>query len=177
MADGILFKIDSPGGYCAGGDECAKIISECGIPKVAFTEQACSMAYYLASGCDIIVSTRTSLNGNIGVIMPWVDSSKLWELNGLEFDAITNEGADLKSAFHGPSITKEQRAFAQEQANILGKMFRDHVEAHRVVCDEVWRAGWYFGERAVELGLIDQVGREEDAVMALEFLISEQPAD
>lgn len=173
-ASGILFVIDSPGGACTGGEECAKVISDCPIPTVAFTSgQACSMGYYLAAGCDAVVASPSAGVGNIGVICPWVDSSKLWEVNGLQFAPITNTGADLKSTMHGPEITEPQREFIQSHVDHLARMFHDHVVLKRVVDDEVWKAGWYMGERALELGLIDQIGREKDAVFALEMLISD----
>lgn len=165
-ARAILFIFDSPGGMVTGCDECAQAIANCGIDTVAWSDSlACSAAYYLAAGCKRIVATRTAIVGNIGVICPWVDESKLWEIEGIDFQPITSEGADLKSTFHGPSITEEQRAFVQEDINQAGALFRMHVGFHRVqVDDEVWRAGWYSGDRAKSLGLIDEVGSLNMAV-------------
>lgn len=160
----INFIFDSPGGTVTGCDECAKAIAaikdEADILTVAFTDTLmCSAAYYLASGCSAIVATRTATVGNIGVICPWVDESKMWELLGLEFQPITNDGADLKSTMHGPSITDEQRAFLQQDVNSTGEMFQDHVLSNRPQLDaEVFRAGWYSGERAESLGLVDMIG-------------------
>lgn len=164
-AERINFVIDSPGGAVMGCDETAKAISalkdETSIITVAFTDTImCSAAYYLASGCTAIVGTRSAMIGNIGVILPWVDSSGEWEMLGLKFEPFVNEEADLKSAMHGPSLTESQREFLQTRANTLGKMFLGHVEAQRgeYLDEEVWRAGWYGGDDALRLGLIDVVG-------------------
>lgn len=163
-AERINFHFDSPGGYCTGCDEAAQAIAaikdETSIFTVAHTDTImCSAAYYLAAGCSAIVGTRSATIGNIGVILPWVDSSKLWEIEGYDFQPITSEGADLKSTMHGPSITENQRAFLQEDVNKMGEMFRDHVLTHRPQIDfEVFRAGWYGGDKALELGLVDMVG-------------------
>lgn len=158
-AKGILFNVDSPGGSVLGCDEAAQAIASVKLPTVAFTDtSACSAAYYLAAGCDTIVATQSAYVGNIGTICPWVDKAKMWEVVGLAFDPITNSGADLKSTMHGPSITDSQRQFLQEQVNRSGQMFHDHVSTYRNVKDEVWRAGWYSGESARALGLIDQIG-------------------
>lgn len=167
QAKAIVFIFDSPGGMCLGCDEAARAIANAGVPTLAWTDSmACSAAYYLASGCSQIVATRTAIMGNIGVICPWIDSAQMWEIEGLDFQPITSEGADLKSTFHGPSITDDQRAFVQEDVNQMGTMFRDHVLTHRAHIDsEVWRAGWYCGERALELGLIDAIGDETKAIM------------
>jgi ClpP class serine protease len=99
--------------------------------------------------------------------MSWVDCTEFWRENGIEFKALTSEGADLKSTFHlEPNET--QLAFLQESINESGRRFREHVEEGRGKAgvrmdDEVWRAGWYCGNRAGELGLIDELGSAEEA--------------
>jgi ClpP class serine protease len=75
---------------------------------------------------------------------------------GVEFHCMTNEGADLKGTFRDSPMTDSQREFLQEQLNEHGAAFRETVEGNRAGIDpEVFRAGWYSGEKAVELGLID----------------------
>jgi protease-4 len=166
----INFIFDSPGGACMGCHEAAEAIAELKnnstIITVAFTEGLmCSAAYYLASGCSAIVATKSAIVGNIGVILPWVDSSGAWEMMGLDFQPITSDGADLKSAMHGPSLSEGQREFLQEGVNRLGEMFREHVKLGRLhLADEVFRAGWYGGTEAQTLGLIDEVGDSVDAL-------------
>jgi ClpP class serine protease len=171
-AKAIFFVFDSPGGQVVGCDETARSISECPLPKLAFTDtQIASAAYYLASGCDSIVATRSAQVGNIGIIIPRIDESKLWELEGMQFAPIFNEGADLKSTGHGPSLTPTQIEFLQAMVNQNGSMFQEHVFSHRSWIDsEVWRAGWYSGEKAQELGLIDAIGNEAQARAALNMM-------
>jgi len=152
-----------------GCHEAAQAISrlrdETSIFTVAFTDGLmCSAAYYLAAGCTAIVATESAMVGNIGVILPWVDSSGAWEMMGLEFDPIVSEGSDLKSTMHGPSLTEDQREFLQDNVNRMGGMFRSHVSANRQVHDEVFRAGWYGGSDAVLLGLADVVGASPAAI-------------
>jgi len=159
-ANAIIFTVDSPGGMCLGCDEVAQTIKSCGVPTVAFTDSLmCSAAYYLAAGCERIVATKSAIVGNIGVILPWVDASKLWELEGLEFQPIVNDGADLKDTMHGPSITDSQRSFLQNDVNRVAELFHDHVLLTRDdIKSEVFRAGWYSGEEAMDRGLIDVIG-------------------
>lgn len=166
----INFIFDSPGGYCTGCDETAKAIAaiqeETDIFTVAFTETTmCSAAYYLAAGCSAIVATRSAMVGNVGVILPWVDSSGEWAAIGLDFQPIVNEGADLKSTMHGPSLTEAQREFLQDDVNNLGEMFKRHVSNHRKkLSNEVWRAAWYGGDEALVHGLVDMVGISPNAI-------------
>jgi len=162
---GIIFEVDSGGGMATGCPELADVIQRVPVPTVAFTStMACSAAYWIASACDYVVSTISADTGSIGVIMPWVDSSKLWELDGLQYDPITNEGASLKGIGYGPSLTDEQRQSLQRDVNHIAGMFKAHVVSQRPnLNSEVFKAGLYWGNDSLSLGLIDKVGNYADA--------------
>jgi protease-4 len=167
-ARGILFHVDSPGGTVAGNIEASRLVASLEIPTAAHCHGlACSAAYKFSSGCDLILANESATVGNIGSIMSWTDCSEFWRQNGIEFKALTSEGADLKSTFH-PEPNETQIAFLQESINESGKTFREHVESGRgkagaELDPEVWRAGWYSGDHAWALGLIDEIGSSEDA--------------
>jgi ClpP class serine protease len=167
-AKGILFHVDSPGGTVSGCIEAAKAIAGLPIPSITHCHGlACSAAYKLSAGCNRIFANESATVGNIGSIMSWMDCTEFWRDNGIEFKALVSDGADLKSTFH-LEPNEVQLAFLQESINESGKKFRDHVIAGRskagvTMDDEVWRAGWYSGNRAGELGLIDDMGTAEDA--------------
>jgi protease-4 len=175
-AKGILYHVDSPGGTVSGNIECAKMIAGLSVPTVAHCHGlACSAAYKLSAGCNAIIATESATVGNIGTIMSWADCSEFWREQGIEFKALVSEGADLKSTFHlEPDET--QLAFLQEGINEAGEKFREHVAAGREAAGatlnpEIWRAGWYSGNRAGELGLIDEIGTAEDARQQLMALV------
>ncbi len=117
-----------------------------------------------------MVASPSALVGSIGTILPWIDKSKMWSLNGIEFDPIVNDGADLKGMMHGPSLTDDQRDFLQQHVNDLASQFQQHVSDFRELDDEVWRAGVYIGERAAGINLVDDIGGES---LARDFLLSQ----
>lgn len=167
-AKGIIYTFDSPGGTVAGVVEGGTAIAEAGIPTVAYCQGlACSAAYWLPSGCNAIVATPSATVGNIGAIISWADCSAFWEEMGVEFKALVSEGADLKSTFHlEPDAA--QLEFLQESINEAGAAFREHVAKGRAAAGadlnpEIWRAGWYSGRKAGDLGLIDDIGDKEHA--------------
>ena len=163
-AKAVLFRVSSPGGTVAGNIEAASFIASLKAPTGVFCSGlACSAAYKLSAGADFILATHSAEVGNIGTILSWADCTEFWRENGIEMKALTNEGADLKSTFH-LEPDESQLAFLQESINEAGAAFRAHVEASRPNIDaEVFRAGWYSGERAEALGLIDGTGNEQDA--------------
>lgn len=167
-AQAIMPHADSPGGTVSGNVECADFISSLPVPVVAHVHGlACSACYKLISGANVIVANPSATIGNIGTILSWQDCSEFWKSNGIEFKAITSDGADLKSTFH-LEPDEAQLKFLQESINEAGAQFRAHVESGRAAAgatlsDEVWRAGWYSGKHAGELGLLDGVGSAESA--------------
>jgi signal peptide peptidase SppA len=170
---GVLLRCDSPGGTVAGCIEVAKLIENLSVPVVAYVHgSACSAAYKLACGADWIVSSPSATVGNIGTILVWADTSAFMASMGVELNAIVSEGATLKSTGHLASLTDEQREFLQSGIDQAGADFRAHVESNRNVDPEVWRAGWYAGEKARSLGLVDELGSEADALARLNELIA-----
>lgn len=176
-AKGIILHTSSPGGTVSGNVECADFIAELPVPTVAHCHGlACSAAYKLVSGASAIIANPSAQVGNIGTILSWADCSEFWKSNGVEFKALTSEGADLKSTFH-LEPDEAQLAFLQESINEAGKQFRDHVTAGRAnagvtVDPEIFRAGWYSGTHAGDLGLIDGIGSANDAKDLIMSMIS-----
>jgi hypothetical protein len=93
--------------------------------------------------------------------------TKVWEVGGLKYDPFINEGADLKGAGAGPSLTDTQKKHLQEAVDHVGKNFQQFISTSRKVDPVVFRAGTYFGDQAQEVGLIDGVGSYDDAYNAL----------
>ena len=162
--EGVLFVFDSPGGMAMGCPECAEQIARLNIPKVGFSDSMMtSGAYYLASSLDYLVSTKSADVGSIGVIVPWVDKSRLWDRMGLEFDPIFSQGDSLKPTMYGPSLSEEQRRFLQARVNQVAQDFQGFVSRYRTLDFGELKAGSYSGEAALSRNLVDRVGTIKDA--------------
>jgi len=157
-ASAIQLNINSGGGSVNGAIELSRFIASLNVPTAAVVEScACSAAYMLASATNHIAVTETAQIGNIGTIISWYDWTNYLAKMGIEGKAITNEGATLKSTFH-LEPNEEQLAFLQESANQHGATFQAFVSEQRPNLDaEVFKAGWYSGQRAIELGLADEI--------------------
>lgn len=171
-AAAILYHVNSPGGTVSGNVEAAKFISSLPVPTAAHcVGLACSAAYKLAAGMGEIHASPSAQVGNIGTILSWADCTGFWAEMGIEFKALTNAGADLKSTFH-VEPDDAQIEFLQAQIDEMGEQFRDHViegrkNAGAKLDPEVFRAGWYSGEAALRLGLIDGIGDAESARLSI----------
>ena len=85
---------------------------------------------------------------------------------------ITATGADLKtvgSSLHDP--TEAEMKFIQAGIDETNRKFSEHVTAGRPDIDqEVFRAGYYSGEQAQELGLVDFITPREELMTELAAL-------
>lgn len=175
-ADGLLLVHDSPGGTVQGNREIAELVADLEIPVVSYAlGLMCSASYKIAAGSDKIIASPSAVVGNIGSILSWANLEEFWRSMGVRFEALTSEGADLKSTFHTEPDLR-QREFLQEGINESGRQFREHVSAGREAAGatldpEVFRAGWYSGETAIALGLVDGIGDVSGAMQLLRELI------
>lgn len=167
-AKGICLVVNSGGGHVSGNVEAAQAVRDAGVPTVAFcTGVACSAAYAIASQADYILASPTATVGNIGTILSWPDDDQFWAMMGIEWKAMTNTGADLKSTFH-LEPDEAQLAFLQEELDQMGEDFQQLVASARPQIDaETNRAGWYYGDKAEAMGLIDGQGTLRDALEGL----------
>jgi len=172
---GIFFDIDSPGGQCTGNGEVADMIQAIRgrIPMVAFTDDMmCSAAYNIGVSCDYVFASQSATVGSIGTIVPFVDESGMWEMEGLKFDPVTNEAGDLKSTMMGPTIgSAAQRAYLQQYVEDAFAMFKANVVRNRVVAEDAMRGQAFLAPRALEMNLIDGVLSEEAAYNKLVTLV------
>ena len=99
----VVIEIDSPGGTVTASDEIYNRIktfrSKKSVPViVSMASLATSGGYYAACGADHVVAQPTTFTGNIGVLMPRYNFSKLMEKYGVEETTIVSQGAPFKNA-------------------------------------------------------------------------------
>lgn len=163
-AKAVLFEVDSPGGAAQGALEAAQKIAGLDIPKASYSAgMDASAAYFLSSSMDRKFVSPSAWSGSIGTILPWIDEGKLWDAFGIEWDPVIGSGETFKGAGMGPSLADSDRAHLQEQVNAMSSVFRDHVANYRELDHTQLQAGAYFGAKAVQLNLVDQIGSYDQA--------------
>lgn len=159
--EAVFIYFDSPGGEAIGSSELARYIENYPKPVIAIVNESVCMsaAYKLASACSYIIASESSEVGSIGSIVV-LDNTKIAHNNmGIYKTVITNDGATLKGIGSDfGELSEEQQMFMQSKVNDSGKKFQDIVLSNRPEINlEVFNAGFYSADRALELGLIDQV--------------------
>ena len=173
----VVIEIDSPGGTVTASDEIYNRIktfkSKKSIPVVvSMASLATSGGYYAACGADHVIAQPTTFTGNIGVLMPRYNFSKLMEKYGVEETTIVSSGAKFKNA--GSSFrpeSPEETAYMQQLADSAFVQFKKVVSAGRTSklkgsMEEIANGKVYTANEALNLGLIDQIGYLQDAQAA-----------
>jgi signal peptide peptidase SppA len=164
----IILHFDSPGGMVSGTPELADRIAGVEKPIYSFTDGLiASAAYWLAAATDGIFATKSADIGSIGVYIPWADFSELYKKEGIKIELFTS-GKYKGMGFPGTSLSKDQRDLLKDRVVDIAQMFYAHVQHNRPdVQDEDMQGQTFKADQAAARGLIDQVVRDKDEMMAV----------
>jgi protease-4 len=170
----VVIEIDTPGGTVTASDEIYNRIKAFKAKKavpvvVSMGSLATSGGYYAACGADYVFAQPTTFTGNIGVLMPRYNFSKLMDKYGVEETTIVSTGAKFKNA--GSSFrpeSPEEKQYMQELADSAFTQFKTVVTQGRSSklkgnLEDIANGKVYTANNALNLGLIDQVGYLSDA--------------
>jgi signal peptide peptidase SppA len=159
---GVLLRVDSNGGECAGCYDLADaIFAKRGKKPIwaAVDDAAFSAAYMIASAADKVFVSRTGGVGSIGVVATHVDASGWDEKAGLKYTMLT-AGAHKKDFNSHEPLSDGARSQLQAEIDRLYGLFVETVARNRGMPPDAVRATearLYFAERGVEAGLADAV--------------------
>ena len=167
----LLLRIDSPGGTVADSHEIftalQRLQSDKDVKVVAsFGNISASGGVYIGVGAKHIVSNPGTITGSIGVILRGNNLERLLDKVGVSFKVIKSGPYKDILAFDRQT-TKEEEDILQQLIDVSYGQFVATVAKGRGLEEETVRTfadGRVFtGEQALELGLVDRLGTEEDA--------------
>lgn len=166
---GVLLDVDSPGGRVAGlfdltswlhevRSQTAKPIWACA------NDQATSAAYAIASACERVFATPTSIVGSIGAVMCHADWSRYDRELGVTYTEIASGDRKTDMSPHKP-LTPDGRKMMQQVVDAAADEFFAEVSRYRGISVEDLRdmqAAMFVSADAVEARLVDEVARFDD---------------
>ena len=172
---GLILFINTPGGTVYETDEVYLELleyQETGKPYyVAMGSQATSGGYYMAAPADKIYANRNCWTGSIGVTLGTIyDISGLLDKYGIETETITSGDNKAMGSSVEP-MTKEQKEIFQSLVDEAYEQFVGIVaDGRNMTVKEVKKLAdgrIYTAQRALNNGLIDEIGTLEDAVSGM----------
>lgn len=171
----IMLKVNSPGGGVVESaeiyDKIKEIQDETKKPMyVSMGATAASGGYYISAPADKIFVNEETLTGSIGVIMESVNYGELAKKYGVDFVTIkSGPYKDIMSPTR--EMTDDERDLLQGMLNESYESFVDIIEEGRGMSEKevkTFADGRIMsGRQAVEIGLADDFGFEEDVIANL----------
>lgn len=167
----IVLDINSPGGTVASVQNIYSEIQRAKKNKkvvALFRDVAASGGFYVAMAADKIVAEPGTITGSVGVIMQTGNVEGLFEKIGVKVTPITSgKYKDMGSAYR--PMTDAEKAILQDMVDDTYGQFLAAVKAGRpnVKPEDMteYTDGRIFtGQRAFNLGFIDKLGGEEEAL-------------
>jgi len=167
----VILRVDSPGGAVAPSQEIYEEIVKIKEKKkvvVSMGTVAASGGYYISAPADRIVANAGTLTGSIGVIMEIPNVSGLMKKIGVETQVVKS-GAhkDIASVFK--SLTPEEKQILQTVLDDVHDQFISAVsEGRGKKLEEIRKLAdgrIFTGRMAKELGLVDELGNLQDAIL------------
>jgi len=164
----IVVRINSPGGSVVASDEIYRDLLAFEKPVVvSMGDMAASGGYYIACGGDYVMAHPGTLTGSIGVISQFINAEELLDKVGVDAVVITSgPRKDIGSLFR--EMTEEEKKLWKD---IINDIYEDFVavvvKARDLPLEDVRDladGSIYTGQQALEKGLVDAVGTQDDAI-------------
>ena len=168
---GILLDINSGGGSAVATQEISSAIDyakENGVKVYAVAgDVAASGAFWIGTSAERFYASQMSIMGSVGVTMAGLSFEEFIEEYNISYRRLTaGEYKDIGSSYR--KMTVEEEVIIQDLLDETHGIFINHVaEARNLDIDLVkeWSQGQIFsGNKAKELGFIDEIGLYEDAL-------------
>ena len=167
----IVLRIDSPGGSAFASDVIRDAIAETrknNIPVVvSMGSYAASGGYWIATESDLVMAMSTSITGSIGVfgVIPTFEDSL--QALGIHSDGVGTSSISGMLQLDQP-MTPQAAMIIQSGVEHVYTRFLSLVansrnstpsDIHKIAQGRVWT-----GEKALQLGLVDELGDLNDAI-------------
>jgi protease-4 len=166
----IVVRLNTPGGGVGPSQEIYEEVRKLRGKKVVVASMgalAASGGYYIACGADKIFANPGTITGSIGVIMQFVNVKDLIEKIGLK-GYVIKSGSFKDTGSPVREMTPEERKLLQGLIdNVYSQFVNAVVEGRKLPREDVLAIAdgrVLSGEQAKELGLVDVLGNQEDAV-------------
>jgi protease-4 len=166
----VVMRVNSPGGSAMASDVIQReiiAIKEAKKPVVvSMGNVAASGGYWISTYADHIFAEPATITGSIGVFGMFPNARKLANNYGITFGSV--QVAKIGNPSLTRPMTTEEQAMAQTLVDYVYDQFllkvsesrkKDKAAIHEIAQGRVWT-----GQKAIELGLVDEIGGLDAAI-------------
>lgn len=169
--DEVLLRLESPGGvvhgYGLAASQLARLKQHGVKLTVAVDKVAASGGYMMACVADKIISAPFAIIGSVGVVAQVPNIHRLLKKHDVDVEVMTAGEYKRTMTILGENTEKGRQKFQQELEE-THQLFKDFVSAHRphLNLDKTATGEHWFGQQALELGLVDEIATSDDVILA-----------
>ena len=168
--DEVLVNVESGGGVVHGYGLAASQLQRIKDKEIKLTvsvdKVAASGGYMMACVADHVISAPFAIIGSIGVIAQLPNFNKVLKKNDIEFEQHTAGDFKRTLTMFGENTPEGRNKFKAEIEDVH-LMFKEFVHQHRpqLDIDKVATGEYWYGQRAKELNLVDELKTSDDFLM------------
>jgi serine protease SohB len=167
QGDEVLVRLENAGGlvheHGLAASQLARV-REHGIPlTVAVDKVAASGGYLMACVADRILAAPFAIVGSIGVLAQIPNFRRMLDERGVTVEQV-KAGRFKRTVSMFGEVTDEDRDKLREELEEVHALFQAMVAKYRPALDleKVATGEYWYGTRALELGLVDEIGTSDD---------------
>ncbi len=168
--DEAVLRLESPGGvvpaYGLAASQLARV-RDAGVHLTVCVDRvAASGGYLMAAVADRILAAPFALVGSIGVVGALPNFHRWLKKHDIDFEQHTAGTYKRTLTLFGENTEEDRQKFRDDLEAIHGQFkgfihhYRPQLDLERTATGEFW-----LGERALELGLVDQIQTSDDYLM------------
>jgi len=168
--DEVLVNVESGGGVVHGYGLAASQLQRIKDKEIKLTvsvdKVAASGGYMMACVADHVISAPFAIIGSIGVIAQLPNFNKVLKKNDIEFEQHTAGDFKRTLTMFGENTAEGRNKFKAEIEDVH-LIFKEFVQQHRpqLDIDKVATGEYWYGQRAKELNLVDELKTSDDFLM------------
>ncbi len=165
--DEVIVSLESPGGMVHGYGLAAsqlQRIKDAGIPlTVCVDKVAASGGYMMACLADKIVAAPFAIIGSVGVVASVPNFNKILKKNNVDYYQVTSGKFKRTLTLMG-EVSQEGLDKFKEEIEETHQLFKNHIHKFRpqVDIEKISTGEHWYGQTALQLKLIDQLGTSDD---------------
>lgn len=169
--DEVLLRLESSGGmvhsYGLAASQLQRLRENNVFLTIAVDKVAASGGYMMACVADRIIAAPFAIIGSIGVVAQIPNINKLLKRHDIDYEQITAGKYKRTLTFMGENTDVEREKVRQELEE-THDLFKDFVIQRRQMLDinQVATGEYWYGTRALELKLVDELKTSDDYLMA-----------
>ena len=170
--DEVIVNVESGGGMVHGyGLASSQLdrLRQANLPlTICVDKVAASGGYMMACVANKIYAAPFAIVGSIGVVAQVPNFNRLMKKHDIDYEQHTAGDFKRTLTLFGEN-TDEGRAKFQEELEETHKLFKSFIAQYRPELDlgKVATGEHWYGQQAIDLGLIDEIATSDDVVMKL----------